>query len=124
MLASDVKDHHGGKGASGLLLSADSLMNSWFALSSSIREHVNTNVSFGTGVEPFIQQACTITALGLKSTRPAPLKPPLLLLSVMVAKWAALKARKNSTLVMWLMCALIKYSISRPYILFRTLKHL
>src|SRR4051794_26518126 len=51
-----------------------------------------------------------ITALGSNDIRPAPLKPPLILLSVIAVKSAVLKAIKNSTLVIWLICALTKCS--------------
>jgi hypothetical protein len=64
------------------------------------------------------------TALGLKGTRPAPRNPAFAFSGVIDCLYAAWNARKNSTLVMWFMQALIKVLICRPYIRLRTLKHL
>src|SRR4051812_37482276 len=75
----------------------------------------------GVGVRSLISNVDS-TACGSKGTRPVPQKPALMFFSVIVAKWADLKAMKNSVLVMWLICALMNSSISRLYIRFSILK--
>ena len=63
------------------------------------------------------------TAWGSYGTKPDPRKPALMLSGVMALRWADLKATKNSNLVMWVIHALMRSSISRLYARFSALKH-
>src|ERR1700754_804176 len=76
----------------------------------------------GVGVRSFTS-SFERTVSGLNGTSPAPRKPPRTLSSPREVKNAFLNAMKNSTLVIWVTCVRIRFSISLPYDRFKGLKH-
>ncbi len=77
----------------------------------------------GVGVRSLIS-SLESTLSGSNRTRPAPVKPPWIFLSVIEAKKALQKAQRNSSLLMQLIYICIKSLTQRLYTCFGSLKQL
>ena len=74
----------------------------------------------GVGVRSFTLR---LEMIAWGGTSPAPRKLPVMFFLVIDALYAAVKAKKNSTFVMWLIWDLTNTSISLPYAFLSWLKN-